>query len=231
MENKTELPIVVPITKIVDENEIVKTFYFDLPLESKPGQFVMLWLPGVDEKPISIALDDGKELALTMCSRGKTTQKIAEMKVGEKLGIRGPYGTVFNFKENETIALVGGGYGAAPLYFLAHEAVKKGCQVEFIEGARNKDHLVYIERLEQLENTNLHISTDDGSVGFKGYNTELLKKVLEEKKIDRIMSCGPEIMMKKVGEIGEAANVQTQLSVERYMKCGFGVSSCSSLSI
>lgn len=221
--NKEQLPKVVPIAKIEDENEIVKNFYFDISLDSKPGQFVMLWLPGVDEKPISIALDDGKQLVLTICSRGKTTQQMAKMKEGDKLGIRGPFGTNFHFAEGETLALVGGGYGAAPLYFVAKEAEKIGCKIEFIEGARSKDHLIYIEKLKALDNVNLHISTDDGSEGFKGYNTEVLKKVLEEVKVDKVMTCGPEIMMQKVGEIGESKGVPAFVSIERYMKCGFGV--------
>lgn len=223
MENRFDIPKVVPITKIIDENKIVKTFYFDLSLGSKPGQFVMLWLPGVDQKPISIALDDGKQMALTICSRGRSTEKMGALKVGDQMGLSGPYGTHFNYEDGETLALVGGGYGAAPLYFVAHEAVQKGCKVHFIEGARDKDHLVYIDRLEKLKNTEVHISTDDGSVGFKGYNTEVLKKVLKDNKVDKIMTCGPEIMMQKVGEIGEAAKVNTLISVERYMKCGFGI--------
>lgn len=221
--NKEQLPIVVPIAKIEDENEIVKNFYFDISIGAKPGQFVMLWMPGIDEKPISVALDDGKQLVLTICSRGRTTQEMAKMKVGDKLGIRGPFGTHFLTNEGETLALVGGGYGAAPLYFVAYEAAKQGCKIEFIEGARSKEHLVYMDKLKALENTNIHISTDDGSVGHKGYNTEVLKKVLEDVKVDKIMTCGPEIMMQKVGEIGEAAGVNTFVSIERYMKCGFGV--------
>jgi len=221
--NKEQLPKVVPIKEIRDETEIVKTLYFDISLDSKPGQFVMLWLPGVDEKPISIALDDGKTLGLTICSRGDTTKEIAKMQPGDKLGIRGPFGTNFHFEEGETLALVGGGYGAAPLYFVAHEAIKKGCKIHFIEGARSKNHIVYSDDLKGLENTELHIATDDGSLGFKGYNTELLKKVLDEVKIDKIMTCGPELMMKSVGEIGEEVGVPTFISIERYMKCGFGV--------
>ncbi|MCK5580488.1 MAG: dihydroorotate dehydrogenase electron transfer subunit, partial [Candidatus Omnitrophica bacterium] len=145
--NKEQLPKVVPIAKIENENEIVKNFYFDISIDSKPGQFVMLWMPGVDEKPISIALDDGKQLVLTICSRGRTTQEIAKMKVGDQLGIRGPFGTNFHIQEGETLALVGGGYGAAPLYFVAYEAAKMGCKIEFVEGARSKEHLVYIDKL------------------------------------------------------------------------------------
>lgn len=221
--NKEQLPIVVPIAKIEDENEIVKNFYFDISLDSKPGQFVMLWLPGVDEKPISISLDDGKQLVLTICSRGRTTQEMAKMKPGDKLGIRGPFGTNFLIQKNETLALVAGGYGAAPLYFVAYEAQKMGCKVEFIEGARSKENLVFIEKLKALDNVNVQVATDDGSVGTKGYNTVILKKLLEEKKVDKIMTCGPELMMQSVGEIGESKGINTFVSIERYMKCGFGV--------
>lgn len=223
MQNKTELPKIVTIKKVVEETDCIKTFYFDYELGSKPGQFVMLWLPGVDEKPISIALDTGKEFALTICARGDATKKICELKEGDTLGVRGPYGTMFNFKENEKLALVAGGYGAAPLYNLANQAVEQNCEIDFIIGARSKDLLLYIDRLEKLANTKIHIATDDGSEGLKGYNTELLKQVVADKKIDRIMTCGPEMMMFKVGEIGDENGVNTQISVERYMKCGFGV--------
>lgn len=221
--NNTELPKVLKIKRIVQENPMVRTFYFDYELGSKPGQFVMLWLPGVDEIPISIAHDNGTEFALTICKVGEMTEKIFELVEGDQLGIRGPYGTYFNFKEGEEIALVAGGYGAAPLYNLANVATKAGCKVDFIIGARSEDYLVYIDRLKELKNVELHIATDDGSVGIKGYSTVILEALLGEKKLDRIMSCGPEMMMKAVGEIGDEAGVNTQLSVERYMKCGFGI--------
>jgi len=221
--NNTELPKVLKIKKIVQENPMVRTFYFDYELESKPGQFVMLWLPGVDEIPISISLDNGKEFALTICKVGAMTEKIFELSEGDQLGIRGPYGTYFNFKEGEKLALVAGGYGAAPLYNLAVTAAASGCKVEFLIGAKGKDHLVYIDRLEALENVNLHVATDDGSVGIKGYTTVILDELIKAGGINRIMSCGPEMMMKAVGKMGDEAGINTQLSVERYMKCGFGV--------
>jgi dihydroorotate dehydrogenase electron transfer subunit len=223
MENKTELPKIVTIKKIVDETPQVKTFYFDYELKSRPGQFVMLWLPEVDEVPISIALDAGKEFALTICARGDATKKICDLKEGDKLGIRGPYGTMFNYEEGETLGLIGGGYGSAPLFALANEAKEKGCKIHFIEGARSKEHIVYLDELKKLSNTTAHFSTDDGSEGHKGYPTDLLEKLVAEEKIDRIMTCGPELMMKRVGEIGDEKGINTQISVERYMKCGFGV--------
>jgi dihydroorotate dehydrogenase electron transfer subunit len=183
----------------------------------------MLWLPGVDEKPISIAADMGDEFALTICARGDCTKQICEMKEGDLLGVRGPYGTMFHFEKDEKLAMVAGGYGAAPLYYAAVEAGKLGCEVDFIIGARSKDYLLYLDRLKEIPNLTLHTATDDGSEGYKGHGTDLLEKLVKEKEIHRILTCGPELMMQAVGEIGEPANIITQVSVERYMKCGFGV--------
>ncbi|MBA4336316.1 dihydroorotate dehydrogenase electron transfer subunit [bacterium] len=223
MENKTELPIVLEIKKVVEEAENTKTFYFDHTLNSKPGQFVMLWLPGVDEIPISVSFDDGEQFALTVFARGEASNQICGLKEGDKIGIRGPYGTMFNYAEGENLVLVGGGYGAAPLRFLANEAVKKNCKIDFMMAAKTKNKLLFVDELREMKNVTVYIATSDGSEGFKGHINETLEKVLKEKKINKIMTCGPELLMKAVGEIGDKANVQTQISIERYMKCGFGV--------
>lgn len=214
---------IVKIAEIVQENPTVRTFIFEYSLNSKPGQFVDLWIPGVNEKPFSIAYDDGKSFWLTIAAVGDATNKLFEFKVGDKVGIRGPYGTEFTWKKDQTLALLAGGYGAAPLYFVAREAVKDNCQIEFIVGARNQDLLLYIDKLKALPNVNLHIATDDGSVGHKGYNTQLLEQVISQKKIDTIMTCGPEMMMKRGSDIAIEHNIDAQISVERYMKCGFGI--------
>ena len=211
------------IAEIVEENPTVKTFVFETSLGAKPGQFVMIWIPGVDEKPMSVAFDNGKQLWITVCKVGPASSALHEMKVGDKVGIRGPFGTSYTFEEGEHLALVSGGYGAAPMYFVACEAIKKGCKVEFLVGARNKDLLLYEERVSHLDNVKIHLSTDDGSAGFHGFITEVLKKVLEEEKIDKVFTCGPERMMKAVGEIADDFGVDSFMSMEKYMKCGFGV--------
>lgn len=223
MENKTELPIIVKIKKVVDNTEDIKTFYFEHRLNSKPGQFVMLWLPGVDEVPISISLDDGDTFALTVFARGDATKQICALKEGAQLGIRGPYGTMFNYNNGDSLVLVAGGYGAAPLYFLAKEASDRNCTIDFMIAAKTKNRLLYLDELQQLSNVTLHIATSDGSEGVKGHINESVKNIIDEKKVDKIMTCGPELLMKAIGEMGDAANIQTQISVERYMKCGFGV--------
>lgn len=214
---------VLEIARIVKENSVTKTFVFNYSLGAKPGQFVMLWIPGVDEKPMSVAFDDGKEFWITVCKVGPASEALHKMKVGDKVGVRGPLGTCYEFSKGEHIAVVAGGYGAAPMYFAAYEATRKGCDVEFLLGARNKELLSYTHKVLGLDNINLHISTDDGSAGFKGFVTEILQKVLKEKKIDKVFTCGPERMMLAVGEIAEKAEVDCFMSMEKYMKCGIGV--------
>jgi len=212
------------IKKIEQENPFVKTFYFDYPLKSKPGQFVMLWIPDVDQKPFSIGYDNGDEFGLTIFKRGPLTEKLFEMDIGGKVGISGTYGTNFSLLENTHYIMVAGGYGAAPLGFLA-EALNKNNQIDFLIGSRNKDLLLFEERLSKISNLNLHVATDDGSQGHKGYCTDLISNILDNKnnKNKLMVTCGPELMEKKILEICNKNNIECELSLERYMKCGIGV--------
>jgi dihydroorotate dehydrogenase electron transfer subunit len=216
-------PQMTRIKKVIKETDHVKTFIFDLSLGAKPGQFVNIWIPGVDEKPFSVAWDDGNEFAVTFFAVGPLSTALSEKVEGDKVGIRGPYGTNYTWENGETLALVAGGYGAAPMYFVTLEALKNDCKVHFIVGARGEEHLLFIDRVKELPNVEVHISTDDGSVGFKGYNTQVLEQVLKEGKVDRVFACGPEVMENRVVEICEEVGVPGWVSVERYMKCGFGV--------
>ncbi len=226
-----DIPQSTPIKKIIQETPFVKTFVFEYALGAKPGQFVNIWIPRVDEKPMSVAYCDEKEFWVTMFAVGPFSKRMHHLKVGDLVGIRGPYGSHFTFKKGEHLVMMAGGYGAAPLYFLTTEAVKAGCSVDFVVGARSKEHLLYLERIEKLPNVKLHITTDDGSVGEKGYNTLVLERLLNNEnipskgsqKIDCVYTCGPEMMMKKISDMCFSAGVKAQVSIERYMKCGFGV--------
>lgn len=242
-----DMPQSVKILAIKDENPFVKTFTLDVTMGALPGQFVMLWIPRVNEKPFSVSFDDGVSLQCSIAKVGPFTETLFSKKVGDKVGIRGPYGQPFEYEKGEHLAVVGGGYGAAPLYFLAHEAVRNGCTVDFIMGARSAEYLLFTERAGLLKNTKVYVATDDGSRGEKGYNTLILKRILEEGKkkspsvagknagslrcaagvapglIDRILTVGPEGMMKAVSNLALKFDVPCEVSVERYMKCGFGV--------
>lgn len=219
-----DIPKSIPIKKIIQETPHVKTFIFEHSLGAKPGQFVNLWLPRLDEKPMSVAYCDEKEFWVTMFAVGPFSKAMHSLKEGDLVGVRGPYGKGFSFKKDEHLVMMAGGYGAAPLYFLTVEAVKMGCTVNFVIGARSQEHLLYLERVEKLKGVTLHVATDDGSVGEKGYNTMILEKLVADKsRIDCVYACGPEPMMKRISEICAGAKVLAQLSIERYMKCGFGV--------
>jgi len=243
---RSDIPKTVPIKKIIEETPYVKTFVFEYDLGATPGQFVNLWIPGVNEKPMSVAYCDDKEFWVTIFAVGPFSKAMHEKKEGDYIGVRGPYGKGFVFEKGQRLVTVGGGYGAAPLYFLARAASDAGCTVDFVVGARGKEHLLYLDRVADLKNVTTHIATDDGSEGIKGYNVVILKQLIDEAKkskamkvicegtmckreevdvdpIDWVYACGPEMMMKAISDICYDSDVKAQLSIERYMKCGFGV--------
>jgi len=233
-------PIQLKISEIVEDNPQVKTFYFNYPLNSKPGQFVMLWVVGTDQKPFSIAYDDGQKFGLTIFKRGPATNKLFEMKVGERVGITGPFGTNFSVKQDTHYIMIAGGYGAAPLGFLSEQvSTKENVKIDFCMGARSKDLLLFEDRINKIPNTTMHISTDDGSVGHKGFVTDNLVNLLknrdpstpvanapsarDDNQLTLVVTCGPELMEKKVLDICNEHNVECEVSIERYMKCGYGI--------
>lgn len=228
LENR--LPKTYPIVSIRPETEMVRTFTFNVSLGARPGQFIMVWIPGVDEIPMSVAYDDGTKIQVTFFAVGDATRALAKFSVGDLVGLRGPFGTSYSWKNGERLALVAGGYGAAPMYFVAKEAVRDGCFLDVFVGARSKEHLLYLTEFRTLPKTTLHIATDDGSEGFKGFNVGLLDSVLTEKKhstkqscFDQIFACGPERMLLSVSDLAWERKIPSQLSLERYMKCGYGL--------
>ena len=224
MNNKPYLmPKACNIIDVFNSAKGIKTFILDIKnLSSKPGQFITLWIPEVDEKPFSIARDTGDELWLTIAKVGEFTEKLFSMKKGDKLGIRGPFGKGFKIESNKNIILVGGGFGTAPLHFLATEHQKKSSKVQMLIGSRSAENLVFEKECSE-SNIPTFVSTDDGTKGHKGFITEVLEEKLKKEKIDLVQCCGPELMMKRVAEICRDADVNSEVSVERYMKCGFGV--------
>ncbi len=216
-------PISLKVDNIIENNETFRTYVFKSSMKAKPGQFVMLWVPGVDEIPISFGWKTDEEFHLGIGKVGDCTEALfKDIKVGDRLGIRGPFGTSFDLKDHKKIMLVGGGTGTPPMLNLAQRAVEKGIEVQVVLGARNEELLIYEKEFESL-GCDLHVATDDGSKGCKGYCTNIVEENLKTHKIDGIYTCGPEPMMVKVAQMAKEANVDCQVSLERYMKCGFGI--------
>jgi dihydroorotate dehydrogenase electron transfer subunit len=178
----------------------------------------MLWMPGTDEKPISIA--SPRPLTLTVARVGPCSEALHKFKVGEMLGWRGPFGRPFRLDPGRPALLVGGGYGAAPLHFLAQQSMACGIPTTVALGARRADDLVFVERFERL-GVQLILATEDGSAGVKGFVTEAARSQLENRPT--IYACGPEGMLVALQAFCREYELPGQLSVERYMKCGFGV--------
>jgi dihydroorotate dehydrogenase electron transfer subunit len=211
------LPIhtVIRIAKAEQENDIVTTLTFDIALgNATPGQFVMLWLPGSDEKPYGIA--GISPLRISVGARGKFSNRLCSMKKGDRVWLRGPYGKGFALKGKRAL-LVGGGYGFGPLRFLAEEAKKKKISATAICGARNAGLLMKPAVCKTF------FTTDDGSKGTKGNVLVAMKEIFAKEKFDTVYTCGPEKMMAAVAYEAKAAKADCQLLLERYMKCGIGI--------
>lgn len=199
------------------ENENFATLFFNARLDFKPGQFVMVWIPGIDEKPYTISYHSKDRFAITIEAKGIFSKKAVALQKGDLLGFRGPFGNGFTITKSKNTAVVAGGCGMAPLATLVENLDQ---ETLFIHGARTKEYILYPDRFK----TERRICTDDGSLGHKGFVTDILEKEISAgKKLDMVYTCGPEIMMHKVFQICEKNDIPCQVSLERYMRCGFGV--------
>ena len=191
--------------------------------QAKAGQFLHI-LCGGDaylRRPISICdVTEGKYLRFIFEVRGEGTKSLAEKKVGEGIDILGPLGNGFSLHQEdaEDALLIGGGIGIFPLLNLAKEL---GNKPNVILGFRNKD-AVMMEEEFSAASSKLMIATDDGSYGFHGLVTDLLKQQMETGRVSRIYTCGPIPMMRAIAEIAKEHNIPVQVSLEERMGCGVG---------
>ncbi len=210
----------VPIEKVREEFSGNKTFYMGEELCFEPGQFAMVWLPGLDEKPIAL-IPWGKKYCLNIEGKGAATKKMLELKKGDKLGVRGPYGKGFTVEGVKKAIIVAGGVGIDSIILLAQRLRENGCKTKIILGGRTKERIVFEKELRKYGE--IYITTDDGSYGEKGYNVQVLERTLAKGKYGMVYACGPEIMEVRSLEIARRHRAPFEASVERYMKCGIGV--------
>jgi dihydroorotate dehydrogenase electron transfer subunit len=193
-----------PIISIRAGSPTVKTFVFkdEHCARARPGQFLMLWIPGVDEIPLSImdARDDGR-VSVSVKALGEATLALHQKRVGETVGVRGPFGNSFTVSGRRPL-MVGGGTGVAPLMFLTRRLVSKAVSTTFVLGAKTRDELLVRSELEKFgpKRVRLVTSTEDGSCGLMGLCTEPLEEMLAREKFDVVYACGPEQMILKVFE-------------------------------
>lgn len=228
---------VVSITGVKTDSKNVKTMTFKDQLSSKalPGQFLMVWIPRKEEIPLSVMVSNlSGHAAVTIRKNGLASTSLFNKELGDKIGIRGPYGNSFSIKKSiKNVLLLGGGTGLVPLVRLLTKMKELDLNITIIVGARTRNELFFLDIISEVlkEKTyNLLISTEDGTKGLKGYPTDILSELITSNHaIDFIYTCGPELMMKKVYDLALGKKIPIEASIERYMKCGIGL--CSSCSI
>ncbi|MBN1324372.1 MAG: dihydroorotate dehydrogenase electron transfer subunit [Methanotrichaceae archaeon] len=209
-------PSPVRIVEIIEETSTVKTIRFDSArLDPLPGQYMMVWIRGVDEIPMSFSGPS----EMTVAAVGEATRALFRLRPGDGLGLRGPYGNGFSLI-GDRILLIGGGVGAAPLAFLGDVARHKGIEVTSLMGFRCSEDIIFKRRFERLGE--LILTTDDGSSGIPGRVSLGLER-LDPDRFSQIYICGPELMMWDVIERWKDHAGKMQASVNRHFKCGIGI--------
>lgn len=160
-------------------------------------------------------------IRISVAKEGPTTAKFHKLKRDDRLFVRGPFGNSFSL-EDSSYLLVCGGYGAAPLIYAARTISRKGKGCAYLVGAKNRSELLFLGEARRM-GAKVHAATEDGSAGHRGLVTELVEQSLENKRFGSILTCGPERMMYEVVRQGMKRGIHVQASLERYMKCGFGI--------
>ncbi len=210
---KTFIVFTLTVERVVKHTCSISTIYFNRPLPSYPGQFVMLKVPEYEEIPLSLS----SKRSVTVKAVGETTKYLVSIEAGSTLGVRGPFGRPFT--PSEKALIVGGGIGIAPLRYLYHHLRRCGAEVRVLHGARNAEELLWRDEFE-----NAVYATDDGSCGVKGSVVDLMRKE-DLSEYERIYCCGNVEMMRRIYEIAETLGILERLefSLEGYMRCGIGI--------
>lgn len=213
------------ILSVTTESPTVKTFTLKdkLCAKAEPGQFLMLWIPQVDEIPLSILDAVNGTASVAVKAVGEATQALHRLKNGDIIGVRGPFGNHFTPNHGK-ILLAAGGTGTAPLLFLAKRLAPKAKSLTFVTGAKTKSELLFLRELNAAcTEQSVTAATEDGSYGLKCLATEPVEKLFNTTKFDMIYSCGPERMIRKIFELAEQHSIPVEASLERLMRCSIGL--------
>lgn len=196
---------------------------------ARPGQFVALAVGGdtsanLLRRCFSIhKVSPGGTVDIVVAARGPGTRWLTDLGTHHGVNIVGPLGGGFPLPTDPlSCVLVGGGYGSAPLFWLATVLRERGCQVEMVLGAATRNRLFGVAEARRVAEE-VTVTTDDGSEGIKGWVSAVLPDVIRRSRADIVYGCGPMAMLKSVTEIASAHQAIAQVAVEESMACGIGV--------
>lgn len=213
-----------PVTLVKNQRvcEDIALLTFDRPINIQAGEFIYLWIPGLGEKPFSALVDD--PFTLVVIDVGHFTHALMDLPMGTEAYVRGPHGVPVSPPEGAHIMAVAGGTGLAAVYQIARDFGNS----EFFVGARSEERLYFLD--ECAEVAEVHVATDDGSRGYHGRVTEMLRERLAGMSADELKklvfyNCGPEPMVRAAIAVEREFVAEEQiLSAVDYMtKCGVGI--------
>jgi len=211
-------------------NDRVVLLDIEAPLvakKSKPGHFIMFRIDEQGERvPLTIADSNVETGAVTIIAQevGATTKQLGRLEAGDYLlDFVGPLGQAAHYPEHKHVVCIGGGLGVAPLHPEVKHLYESGSHVTTIMGARTKEILILEEEMRQNSHV-LHIATDDGSYGIKGFVTNILQGMIDDKEpIDLVIAIGPIPMMRAVCNLTKQYNIKTLVSLNSLMVDGTGM--------
>jgi dihydroorotate dehydrogenase electron transfer subunit len=204
----------------------------DVADKAKPGQFVEIAVPGGRDfllrRPFSIHQASRRggwagTLEIVLEAGGPGTAWLAGVKTHDVLDVIGPLGRPFSYPaELTSCLLVGGGYGAAPLYFLSEELRARNKNVHMILGARDHERVFKPIEGKRLADS-VVVTTEDGSMGERGRVTDVVPTAVARTGAQVVYACGPNAMLRAVAEYCLSRGIPCQVAVEEMMACGLGV--------
>lgn len=217
------------IIKKIKLNETVEKMIVFAPYVARkcePGQFVIVCAEEGDERiPLTIQDFDREAQTISIIYQvvGFSTRKIASKEEGDSLAhVAGPLGVATHIEKKKRVLGIGGGVGAAPLYPQIKKLAELGTSCDVILGGRSSEFVILKEDFESI--SNVHIATNDGSLGEKGFVTDLLNKLIAEgNTYDEVIAIGPLVMMKAVVSITKTLNIPTMVSLNPIMIDGTGM--------
>lgn len=219
-------------------NDVVELMEVYAPYVAKkcePGQFIILRVGEDGERiPLTIADFDREKETITIIYQivGYSTRELAKLNEGDELtDFVGPLGVPTQFHEAKHVVGVAGGVGSAPLYPQLRELANRGVEVDVIIGGREAQYVLLADEFKKFCK-NVYIATDDGSLGTKGFVTNVLSDLIEKgEQIDEVIAIGPVPMMKAVVNVTKPKNIKTSVSLNPIMIDGTGMCGCCRVSV
>ena len=200
---------------------------------AEPGQFVALAVGGDTSAnllrrcfsihKVSPGGPTGGAVDIVVAARGPGTRWLTRLSSQDEVSIIGPLGRGFPLPtEPMAVVLVGGGYGSAPLFWLATVLRERGCHVEMVLGAATQDRLFGVVEARSTAD-GVTVTTDDGSMGVKGRVSDVLPDLIRRRRAEAVYGCGPMAMLEAITDVATAEGAVAHVAVEESMACGVGV--------